>query len=271
MDFGVSKYESWLCQQLNKLKKLILMLESFIASHGLKPHQVTAATKRTNRISESDVDRNDVGSYEADELARASKNDFVTIECACAYGKWYSEQLLEFIYTAINWTLQQYDFATMLDDINNCTMGRIETWTKRTEYVSWGPAPERKVATVLGEELVYVIEDGLIEGPLLASRFVRDNEGGMKEAHKAVTATISRSGQNHDFYSGVSSSQTSAKHTKGVQDPELETISSEQTPNRDMGSSSETEEAGTGRTTELELSPGLTKAAKFGVRYQGRR
>jgi hypothetical protein len=168
MDFGVSSYESWLRREQNKLKKSILRLESFIANHGLEPHQVTATTSRAIQLSESNVERIDVGSHEADELPRTSENDVVTMECAREYSKWYSEQLLEFIYTAINWTQQRYDFATMLDDINTCTIGRIEIWTKSTKYASWGPDAEREVVTVLGEGLVYVIENGLEEGPLLA-------------------------------------------------------------------------------------------------------
>jgi hypothetical protein len=94
----------------------------------------------------------------------ATNHDFMTKQCAHEYGKWCSEELLEFIYTNIDWTLQQHDFATIIDDTVTWTIGRIKIWTKTMEFVFGGPDAYGEVRASLGEELIYVIENGLVKG-----------------------------------------------------------------------------------------------------------
>ena len=83
-----------------------------------------------------------------------ARYDFITKQCAHEYGKWYSEELLEFIHTNIDWTLQQHDFATMLDDIITWATGRIEIWTKTMEYIIGVPGAYGEVRASLGKGLV---------------------------------------------------------------------------------------------------------------------
>jgi hypothetical protein len=179
-DIGVYNYESWLRREQKKLRKAIQTLECFIANHGLEPHQVTAATKRAILLAENDDEEDDAGTLQAEAFPKMSTNDFVVMECADEYGKWYSEQLLEFIYTAVDWTLERYDFATMLEDINTWTIGRTEIWTKTAEYGLQAHDADAELRAVLGEGLVYVIENGLVEGPLIASKFVGGGKGGLQ-------------------------------------------------------------------------------------------
>ena len=88
------------------------------------------------------------------KITAATNYDFVTKQCAHEYGKWYSEELLEFVRTNINWTLQQHDFATMLDDMITWKTRRIEIWIKTMEYVVGGPDAYGEVRASLGKGLI---------------------------------------------------------------------------------------------------------------------
>lgn len=158
----------------------------------------------------------------------------------------------------------------MLEDINTFAIGRIEIWTKSTEHFIGVLNAGREVATVLSEGLVYVVENGLAEGPLLASGFVRESAGSMEEVTKAGTATTSVSVQRQYVQIGFDIGEVSAKNAKGVLNPQARTQSSERAREGAVSPSPETERPGAGRTTDPELSPGMVRATKLGVRYRGR-
>lgn len=136
-----------------------------VEAHFSETYHVSYQIKRTREgMSEDSVDD------EVVEVKLLRKNIFKTLECAQEYAKWYKDQFEPFLFNAMSWPLLRWDFATILDEIAERTAGRVEIWLRHKGDTAHEDSDG--IGLNSGDELLYVIEEGKVEGPLMQSSFI---------------------------------------------------------------------------------------------------